>query len=67
MRRRIFVAQPEVERELEHQAEVVLQIREVHLLPQVRDQDVAERVLRAEAEHEIREVVQVVRRRAGGP
>ena len=34
----------------------------MHLLTQVRDQDVTERVLTAQAEHEIREVVDIVGR-----
>ena len=67
MRRRVLVAQAEVQRQLVVDAEVVLHVGEVHVLAQVGDQDVAERVLAAQAEHEVGEVVEVVRRGAGRP
>src|SRR5215203_5231252 len=64
MRRGVFVTQAEVQRELIVHPEVVLHVTEVHLLTQVRDEDIADRELTAEAEHEIGEVVQRIRDRA---
>ena len=65
-RRRVFVPQAEVHRQLVVQPHIVLQVGEMHLPANLRDQRIAQRVLRAQAEHEVGEVVDVVRRRACG-
>ena len=67
VRRRVLVAEADVQRQLVVHPPVVLQVGEVHPLAQVGDQDVAERVLAAEAEHEVGQVVDVVRGDARRP
>ena len=66
VRRGVFVAKPEVQRQPIAHPHIVLEIHEVHVLPQIRDEHVAERVLRAETEHEVGEVVEVACRRGAG-
>jgi hypothetical protein len=61
LRRAVLVAQAEVERQLAVEPEVVLQVAEVQVLADLVDQDVAERVTAAQAEHEIGQVVLDVR------
>ena len=65
VRRRVLVAQPEIQRQPLRRAPVVLEVGEVHVAAQVGDEHAAERVLRAQAEHEVGEVVEVARRGAG--
>ncbi len=66
-RRRVLVAHAGVHRQLVVDADVVLHVREVQVLLHMRDEERAERVLRAEAEHEVGEVVQIARGGARWP
>ena len=66
LRRGVLVAKAEIQRQPVAHPHVVLQIEEVHVLTEIRDEHVAERVLRAETQHEVGEVVEVARRRGRG-
>ncbi len=67
VRRGVLVAQPEIERELIGEPQVVLDIGEVHVLAQVGHQDVAEGIGAAEPQHEVGKVVHVARGCPGRP
>ena len=63
MRRGELVAQAHVDGQLLADLEVVLQIAEVHALLVIHNHRVVQRVTVAKAEHEVRQIVEVVRRR----
>ncbi len=56
-RRCVLVAQADVQRQLVVHADVVLHVEEVQVLPHLRDQERADRIVRAQAEHEVGKVV----------
>ncbi len=58
--RRVFVARAKIDRQTIVHPDVILRVDEVHVLAHVRDQDVAQRERAAQAEHEVRQVVEVV-------
>src|SRR6266545_509030 len=58
--RRVFVPYAEIEREFRRDFPIILQIKEMHVLAQIGDQDVAERVLAAKPEQKVGEIVKIV-------